>query len=176
MAPVIFFRDTLETYSQELVGMGRTTKTEKSFFFGPSLMDSDVLEKAIRNTASYPALMLEYSDNAVDSNNKTGTVETIPFGISIIANYSPKDSSSNKDELIYGVCKPLLDQTLARLQKESDKHLLKSGCSFEIQLMRSFNGMWIGPIANGVYGYNYSIEIRVFGSLMYDPNSWIIPA
>ena len=173
MTPTLYLRDRLATYAQQLIGLGATNTNTKNFFFGPAIVDSEVLEKAIRNVASYPALMLEYADNAVDSNNNTGTVETLSFGLSVIANHSPKEEAANIDELIYGTCKPLLDQVIARLQRDSDKKLLKYEC-FQLQLLSTFVGSWVGPIANGAYGFNYGIEIRLYGSIVFDENKWIL--
>lgn len=175
MTPTLYLRDRLATYATQLIGLGETTATTKNFFFGPAIADSEVLEKAIRNVATYPALMLEYPDNAVDDNNKTGTTETLTFGLSVIANHSARTASADVDTLIYALCKPLLDQVIARLQRDSDTRLLQHDCAFQMQLLRSFSGAWIGPIANGAYGFTYRLEFRVFGSIGYDVTKWDLP-
>jgi hypothetical protein len=174
MTPTLFLRNRLATYATQLKGLGEDHGSTQNFFFGPSIQDSEVLEKAIRNVASYPALMLEYPDNSIEDNNRTGIVEILPFGLAVIANHSARDQAANIDTLIYATCKPLLNQVLARLQRDSDAMLLKSDCDFTMQLTRSFSGGWIGPIANGAYGYRYTVEFRVFGSLAYDVNQWIL--
>lgn len=173
MTPTLFLRDAIAFYASRLIGLGQPTGSKTNFLFGPPLEFSDVLENAIRSSAVFPAIVLEYPDNQVDDNNRTGLVETLPVALTVVASVSVRNNTfEERDELIYATCKPLADQILARLQRESDARLLKQACNFEIQLQRAYNGSWVGPVISGVYGYRYTLDFRVFGTLKFDQNQW----
>lgn len=173
MTPTIAVTTHLAGYATQLIGLGAPAAHQSNFLFGPSIADSDVLINAIKNRAVYPALMLEYPDNNVDYNNQTGMVETLQFGLSVIAYIPARDDVYNIADVIYETCKPLADRVIARLQKDSDAKNLGIPCEFKLQLLRNYNGNWAGPVANNVYGYRYDINIRVFGSdFSYSAAHW----
>ncbi|WP_273210796.1 hypothetical protein [Runella zeae] len=177
MNPTQFVRSHLEAYSAQLKGLGLVGENSgrKNFLFGPSVEFSDVLITAMRNVAVYPLLMLEYPDSTTDDNSRTGTVERLSFGLSVLANVSAREEKQDIEGVIYGLCKPLLDQVIARLQYDSDERDLKDGCSFELHLENDYSGIWVGPVANNVYGYRYSVNFRVYGrSFVFQPEMWNI--
>lgn len=175
MTPTIAVRDHLSAYAAQLIGLGVPLVNQTNFLFGPSIADSDVLINAIKNRAAFPALMLEYPDNNADDNNRTGMVETLQFGVSVIAHVSARDSVDGIAEVIYETCKPLVDRVIARLQKDSDAKTFGVPCQFRLQLLRSYNGNWAGPAGNNIYGYRYTVDIRVFGSdFSYNPAHWAL--
>ncbi len=179
MNPVHFIRDRLALYASELknLGIAPDNGERQNFFFGPSIEFSDVLVEAIRNKAVYPALVLEYPDNAIDDNNQTGMVEKLNFGISVISNVSPRNNSKTDIEgIIYGTCKPLIDQVIARLQLESDGRDLREECLFELSLETNYTGMWVGPVLNNIYGFRYNVSLRAYtNGLKYNPMMWTVP-
>lgn len=175
MNPTEFIRSRLEGYSAQLKGLGLVGENSgrKNFLFGPSVEFSDVLITAMRNVAVYPLLMLEYPDSSTDDNARTGIVERLSFGVSVLANVPAREEKQDTEGIIYGLCKPLLDQVIARLQIDSDNRELRQDCSFQLYLEKSYSGIWVGPVANNVYGYRYTIDFRVFGGdFVFQSDMW----
>lgn len=174
MNPSAFFRERMQLYSTKLKGLGVPSPPRSNFFYGPSVNDSDVLMTAIKSGAVFPALMLEYPDGSIDTNGNTGLVETLGFGLSVISRHSAKASVIEVEKVIFDTCKPLLDRSIARLIKESNKgQLVSAEGNFELQIVKAFQGEWMGPFADNCYGYRYQVDLRVFGGdLVYRDQDW----
>lgn len=170
----LFLKNTLQTYASQLNDLPQVPGRQ-NFLFGPSIEDSDVLLKAIRNAAADIVLMLEYSDSSADFANQTQkyALETLEVGLSVIGRVSLRqDPTTETAQIIYNVCKPLLQQVIARLQTQSETHLLNDGCH-RVQLLKSYTGNWVGPVANDYYGYRYTLQFRIFNNAFaYDPDKW----
>jgi hypothetical protein len=177
MTSDIWFRDLLANYATKLIGLGPTpTGTDlKNFFFIPSPDESDEMINAIRNKCSWPVLIVEFPDNDITDANKSDSVEVLKMGFAILANNDKlTGSESSVQDLIYNVCKPLADQVLAKLQLESDDNTLEYHCGNMAVLQNGFEGNWIGPILNNVFGYRYTIKIKIYNnSVRFEPTKWL---
>lgn len=174
MNPVSHLRSIFCMYAQQLKALGHDTAKE-NFFSGPSPEESETLANALRNRATYPALLMEWPDNDVSDNNRTGNVEVLQLGFAVITSVSSRSSAIETEKAIYEVCKPIADQVLARLLRDSDRNALDSDCD-RILLVRSSQGNWAAPFPE-LHGYRYDLQFRVFSNnFNFDPTHWDIPA
>jgi hypothetical protein len=142
---------------------------KENFLFIPDPENSKTLIESQRNKLSFPFLALEFPDNDVSDNNNTGYSETLKLAFAVLAYTNERSESETSFQVIYSRCKPIADQILALALHEIDNELFNSTCD-EFQITFPISGIWVGPVIAGVYGYRYTIDIRVFNNdFLYNP-------
>ena len=141
-----------------------------NLFFVEMPEEANVLITAIRQKLTLPCLAVEYFD---ESQSDSSGLFTELTGVFVVLAQAEKRQQGHDHTraAIYEQAKPAADAIAARMLRQSDRRELTLDGKV-VTVLPNFEGNWVGPLHNDLYGWRYAFTWRIGVGLCYDAEVW----
>lgn len=129
---------------------------KKAFYIVDDPYDLSEFDNALRNFASFPAMILEFGEGTLDDNSSANYTDTIRGSFMIVDKYD-KHKGTEKPREIRARCLEIAKQILFQIRKDRNSRAIEPGKYIDFRI-DNVPYVPIGPMAIQYYGYVVSFQ------------------
>lgn len=163
--------ELLRAYFEELASkhklIGHQAGVKDAFFYVENPYGLSEIDNALRNTLSFPALILDTPDGLVSDNTTKSYTDTINVSFAVVTRADDPISIRSARAL----CKSIGMSVVARVVTDARNKLLIADKHIPVRFESDYSP--IGPMIDAVYGYQFALQIICPFGFSVDSGNWL---